>query len=156
MTSLPTFRRRCPARGFARLWALPLALLLGTPLGQAVTLIDYGAEWKLWRGKKTPSRPDYWAWTKADHDDSDWEIAPTPVFFGENVTGGTELEDMKSRYSSFFLRRKFDAPDPDTITSMTLRVKVDDGFVAYFNGAEVARQKDPQPPGLLGLDQGGP
>ena len=139
MTSLPTFRRRCPARGFARLWALPLALLLGTPLGQAVTLIDYGAEWKLWRGKKTPSRPDYWAWTKADHDDSDWEIAPTPVFFGENVTGGTELEDMKSRYISFFLRCKFDAPDPDTVTSMTLRAKVDDGFVAYINGAEVAR-----------------
>jgi len=139
MTSMPAFRRRCPARGFARLWLLPLALLLAAPLGQAVTLLDYGATWKLWRGKKTPTRPDYWAWLKPDHDDSEWETAPTPVFYGENVNGGTELEDMKSRYNSFFLRRKFDAPDPDTITSMTLRAKVDDGFVAYINGTEVAR-----------------
>ncbi|MBT6661144.1 MAG: hypothetical protein HOB00_12755 [Verrucomicrobia bacterium] len=119
--------------------ALVLALLAAAPLGQAVTLFSYGADWKLWRGKKAPSRPDYWAWTKANHDDSDWEIAQTPVFYGEKVTGGTELEDMKSRYISFFLRRKFDCPDPDTITSMTLRTKVDDGFVAYINGTEVAR-----------------
>ncbi len=133
MTDLPAIFRRSLGP------ALALALLAAAPLGQAVTLFDYGADWKLWRGKKTPSRPDYWAWTKADHDDSDWETAPTPVFFGEKVTGGTELEDMKSRYNSFFLRRKFDAPDPDTITSMTLRAKVDDGFVAYINGTEVAR-----------------
>ena len=133
MTDLPAIFRRSLGP------ALALALLAAAPLGQAVTLFDYGADWKLWRGKKTPSRPDYWAWTKADHDDSDWETAPTPVFFGDKVTGGTELEDMKSRYNSFFLRRKFDAPDPDTVTSMTLRAKVDDGFVAYINGTEVAR-----------------
>ena len=132
-------RQRSSGPCFVRLWALPLALLLAAPLGQAVTLIDYGATWKMWRGNKTPTRPDYWAWLKPDHDDSEWETAPTPVFFGENVTGGTELDDMKSRYSSFFLRRKFDAPNPDTITSMTLRAKVDDGFVAYINGTEVAR-----------------
>ena len=118
---------------------LTLALLATAPLGQAVTLFDYGADWKLWRGKKPPSRPDYLAWANADHDDSKWETAPTPVFYGENVNGGTELEDMKSRYNSFFLRRKFVCQDRDAITSMTLRAKVDDGFVAYINGTEVAR-----------------
>mgnify|MGYP000442173934 CR=1 FL=1 len=87
MTDLPAIFRRSLGP------ALALALLAAAPLGQAVTLFDYGADWKLWRGKKTPSRPDYWAWTKADHDDSDWETASTPVFFGENVNGGTELED---------------------------------------------------------------
>ena len=116
-----------------------MALLAAAPLGQAVTFFDYGADWKLWRGKKTPSRPDYWAWANADHDDSKWETAPTPVFYGENVNGGTELEDMKSRYNSFFLRRKFICQERDAITSMTLRAKVDDGFVAYINGTEVAR-----------------
>ena len=151
MTDLPAIFRRSLGP------ALALALLAAAPLGQAVTLFDYGADWKLWRGKKTPSRPDYWAWTKADHDDSDWETAPTPVFFGEKVTGGTELEDMKSRYNSFFLRRKFDAPDPDTITSMTLRAKVDDGFVAYINGTEVARHnvETDKPKYTLGRLQGG-
>ncbi|HJN90731.1 MAG TPA: lamin tail domain-containing protein [Verrucomicrobiota bacterium] len=139
MTKVPVAIRHIPAPGPPSCLALALALLAASPLGQAVTLIDYGADWKLWRGKKTPSRPDYWAWTKAEHDDSDWESATLPVFFGEKVTDGTELEDMKSRYNSFFLRRKFDAPDPDTVTSMTLRAKVDDGFVAYINGTEVAR-----------------
>ncbi len=139
MTSSPENQNRCKPRIFLRAGLLLLALLFATPPSQAVTLINYESDWKLWRGRKTPSRPDYWAWTKAAHDDSDWETAPTPVFFGEKVTGGTELEDMKSRYNSFFLRRKFHAPDPDTITSMTLRAKVDDGFVAYINGTEVAR-----------------
>ena len=60
---------------FVRLWALPLALLLATPLGQAVTLIDYKSTWKMWRGNKTPTRPDYWAWLKPNHDDSEWELS---------------------------------------------------------------------------------
>ena len=124
---------------FARIGLFLLALLFSDSNGQAVTLIDYESDWKLWRGRKTPSRPDYSAWTKPNHDDSEWEIVPTPVFFGEKVTGGTELEDMKSRYNSFFLRHKFYIHDPATITSMTLRAKVDDGFVAYINGIEVAR-----------------
>jgi len=139
MTSPSANRDRCASRLFVRAGLWLLALFFAASAGQAVTLVDYGSDWKLWRGRKTPSRPDYWAWTKAAHDDTDWETAPTPVFFGEKVTGGTELEDMKSRYNSFFLRRKFYAPDPDTITSMILRAKVDDGFVAYINGIEVAR-----------------
>ena len=118
---------------------LALAFLAGLPLGQAVTLIDYESSWHLWRGQRAPSKPDYWAWNKPDFDDSGWETAVSPIFFGEKVKGGTELTDMKSKYNSFFVRKKFDSPDPEHITSATLRAKVDDGFVAYINGTEVAR-----------------
>ena len=118
---------------------LALAFLAGLPLGQAVTLIDYESSWHLWRGQRAPSKPDYWAWNKPDFDDSGWETAVSPIFFGEKVKGGTELTDMKSKYNSFFVRKKFDSPDPKHITSATLRAKVDDGFVAYINGTEVAR-----------------
>ena len=104
-----------------------------------MTLIDYESSWHLWRGQRAPSKPDYWAWNKPDFDDSGWETAVSPIFFGEKVKGGTELTDMKSKYNSFFVRKKFDSPDPEHITSATLRAKVDDGFVAYINGTEVAR-----------------
>ena len=117
---------------------LALAFLVGLPLGQAVTLIDYESSWNLWRGQRAPSKPDYWAWNKPDFDDSSWETAVSPIFFGEKVKGGTELTDMKSKYNSFFVRKKFESPDPEHITSATLRAKVDDGFVAYINGTEVA------------------
>ena len=80
------------------------------------------------------SKPDYWAWNKPDFDASGWETAVSPIFFGEKVDGGTELTDMKSKYNSFFVRKKFDSPDPENIISATLRTKVDDGFVAYING----------------------
>ena len=113
--------------------------LVGLPLGQAVTLIDYESSWQFWRGQRSPSKPDYWAWTKEDFDDSGWENAVTPIFYGEKVKGGTELTDMKSKYISFFVRKTFDCPDPKNITSATLRAKVDDGFVAYINSTEVAR-----------------
>ena len=122
-----------------QLFVLGMISLIGLPLGQAVTLFDYESSWKLWRGKTPPSRPDYLGWVKVDFDDSEWEIANTPVFFGEKVESGTELIDMKSKYNSFFLRQKFDCPNPENITSATFRAKADDGFVAYLNGTEVIR-----------------
>ena len=116
-----------------------MALVIGSPQGQAVTLFEYEASWKLWRGKRPPTKPDYLEWTKVNYDTSEWEIVDTPVFFGEKVETGTELTDMKNKYNSFFLRRKFDCPNPENITSAILRAKADDGFVAYINGTEVVR-----------------
>ena len=90
-----------------------MALVIGSPQGQAVTLFEYEASWKLWRGKRPPTKPDYLEWTKVTYDASEWEIVDTPVFFGEKVETGTELTDMKNKYNSFFLRRKFDCPNPE-------------------------------------------
>ena len=115
------------------------AVLAWLPLGQAVTLIDYKSSWQFWRGQSSPSKPDYSAWNKPDFDASGWETVFSPIFYGEKVEGGTELTDMKSGYNSFFVRKTFDCPDPENITSATLRTKIDDGFVAYINGIEVAR-----------------
>ena len=103
------------------MFLLGMTLFIGSSPGQAVTLFDYESSWKLWRGKTPPSRPNYMEWVKKDYDDLDWEDVKTPVFFGEKIEVGTELTDMRSKYNSFFLRQKFDCPNPENITSVTFR-----------------------------------
>jgi hypothetical protein len=50
--------------------------------------------------------------------------------------------------SSIYLRARFDlaAADIDGIEFMSLRVKYDDGFVAYLNGSLIAARNAPDPP----------
>ncbi len=48
--------------------------------------------------------------------------------------------------ASSFTRIPFDVVDPAGYSSLTLRMKYDDGFVAYLNGVEVARRQAPLNP----------
>ncbi|HTD65555.1 MAG TPA: lamin tail domain-containing protein, partial [Candidatus Limnocylindria bacterium] len=54
--------------------------------------------------------------------------------------------EMLSRASSAYVRLPFDVPDPTAFSTLTLRVKYDDGFVAYLNGTEIARRNAPATP----------
>ena len=54
-----------------------------------------------------------------------------------------ELEDMFNRNGSAYIRYKFTIPDQETIDAieeLNLRIRYDDGFVAYLNGHEIERQ----------------
>jgi hypothetical protein len=48
--------------------------------------------------------------------------------------------------SSAYLRVPFNVSNPATLASLTLRMKYDDGFVAYLNGARVASRNAPAAP----------
>jgi len=50
---------------------------------------------------------------------------------------------MKGVNASLWTRIEFEAGDPATFDGLTLRMKYDDGFVAYLNGVEVARRYAP-------------
>ena len=54
--------------------------------------------------------------------------------------------DMLNRGSSAYVRLPFVVSDPARFSTLTLRVKYDDGFVAYLNGTEVARRNAPASP----------
>lgn len=45
--------------------------------------------------------------------------------------------------SSIYIRAHFDVHDARSVTELTLRMRYDDGFVAYLNGVEVARAQAP-------------
>ena len=56
-------------------------------------------------------------------------------------------EEMLGRNASAFLRMPFEAENPEALDTLTLKMKYDDGFVAYLNGTEVARRNVAGEPG---------
>jgi hypothetical protein len=56
----------------------------------------------------------------------------------------TDLEaQMKNTHPSAYVRIPFHVPDPSQLVALFLQVRYDDGFVAYLNGAEIARRNAP-------------
>jgi tetratricopeptide (TPR) repeat protein len=120
LPDLPTYR------------SIELAL---ASLDQAV-LVEKGATWKYWKGREAPS-PGL-EWTRVDFPDATWESGPSGFGYGDN-DDATVLDDMKDGYTSLYIRHTFEVPDPEAYERLLLSVKADDGFVAYVNGTEVAR-----------------
>lgn len=60
-------------------------------------------------------------------------------------------ERMHQRNASLYARFPFAVADPSALDRLALRVRYDDGFVAYLNGVEIARRNAPsyQAGGLL-------
>jgi len=93
-----------------------------------------------------PTGPVSDAWRGgAAFDDSDW-IAGTGGVGYERSTGYEQFFDidvqalMYGRSMSCYVRVPFAiADDPSALNYMSLKVRYDDGFVAYLNGVEIAR-----------------
>ncbi|NIP98894.1 MAG: hypothetical protein GWO24_38070, partial [Akkermansiaceae bacterium] len=45
-----------------------------------------------------------------------------------------------------FLRLPFELSDPDAVSGLSLRMRWNDGFVAYLNGTKVAADRNPAEP----------
>ena len=77
-------------------------------------------------------------------------LAEVKVF--EGVRGydhliATDLEaSMLGVRASAYVRAAFEVGDPAALGALTLRIRYDDGFVAYLNGREVARRNAPEGP----------
>lgn len=125
-------------------------VIWGWSLGGTVadSPIPPGASWQFFRGFSSPSDPGE-AWRRSDFEDGDWETGAEPFFYGEPLTG-TELPEMRGNYTSVYLRHTFEIANPAEFSAVTLKILSDDGFVAWINGAEVARYNVPG--GDLGPD----
>ncbi|MCH2060071.1 MAG: CotH kinase family protein [Verrucomicrobiales bacterium] len=92
------------------------------------------------------------SWQENGFDDSNWKSAPHPVGF-ESATGALQQvlvtdisSDMKGVNAGGYFRFPFQFDGNDrNVVSARLNVTVDDGYVAYLNGLEVARAYAPQP-----------
>ncbi len=87
-------------------------------------------------------------WTELGFDDGDWIAGSSGVGYEES-SGYEDLilldvgPDMFEKNGSAYIRLRFDVASVDDFDLLTLRMKYDDGFVAYLNGVEVARRNAP-------------
>ncbi|PYJ58957.1 MAG: hypothetical protein DME24_14455, partial [Verrucomicrobia bacterium] len=66
----------------------------------------------------------------------------TPVDFGPDIVTDVRTK-MQTVNSSAFIRIPFAVANSADIAQLTLRLKYDDGFVAWLNGQEIARKNAP-------------
>ena len=97
-----------------------------------------GSSWRFFKGTAAPSAPDATAWRTSGFDDTAWLTGVASFYYGDPFSG-TLLDDMYGRYSTVFLRKRFDVFNPAEIQSLTLNAACDDGFICWINGKEVTR-----------------
>ena len=89
-------------------------------------------------------------WKNLVFDDGTWRAATTGIgyersggyetLFGSNADVEAETYNTNS---TVYIRIPFSVPSLDGLTKLTLRMKYDDGFIAYLNGAQVASGNPP-------------
>ena len=93
-------------------------------------------------------------WFEPEFDDNAWRSGSGGVGYerdrGYEAVIGEAFdfdEEMSEGLTSVYLRIPFDLEDPGVLVAgrkLVLRMKFDDGFVAYLNGVEVARSRAPE------------
>jgi hypothetical protein len=94
------------------------------------------------------------AWTARTFDDGAWTNGLTGVGYDRSASpvdyrDFIELDlgsNLYNRATSAYLRIPFAVDDPSFLRRLVLRMRYDDGFVAYLNGTEVARANAPATP----------
>ena len=109
-------------------------------------LVKAGDSWRYFKGTQAPPA----AWKDFVFDDSTWLQGPSGFGYGDD-DDATVLADMRQTatqpgYWTVYLRKEIQITNP-VINQLILSVDYDDGFVAYLNGVEVARDNvDGTPP----------
>jgi hypothetical protein len=112
-------------------------------------LVPGDAVWRYFPGTEAPS-PGF-EWAQGDFDDHTWKEGKSGFGYGDD-DDATVLKDMQNTYTTLYIRRSFDVPDPAAYEKVVLSVSFDDGFIAYLNGVEVGRSNVPEvSPGADGL-----
>ncbi len=90
-------------------------------------------------------------WLDVDFDDAGWPLKGATGVGYERSTGYGDLihldvSNMRGQNTSVYIRIEFEIADPSVFDTLTLRMKYDDGFVAYLNGDRVEGANDPESP----------
>jgi len=106
-------------------------------VGPQATFLPAGSVWNYRKGTSEASTPtDAWR-QQGFSDDASWLSGTAVIGFGDG-DDTTELLDMRSNYTSVFLRKEFNVPAP-LPNQLLVRVYYDDGAIVWINGVEVAR-----------------
>lgn len=89
-------------------------------------------------------------WKNIGYTDTSWLSGNTGVGYDKGSTYGSMISlSVSALYpgkSTCYIRIPFQVDDPNAFSLLTLRMKYDDGFVAYINGTNVASANVPTSP----------
>ena len=123
--------------------------------GGTANFVSKGSDWRYFTGHVEPSggvfdpaflpgidafQPD---WAKIGFDEGTWTDGDGPLGYDASADYqlGTDLDAMRYNQSVLYTRKRFhvDASQLASISTMTLTIDYDDGYVAFLNGTEIAR-----------------
>ncbi len=84
-------------------------------------------------------------WTLEDWDDTLWLSGTTAVGYDYPDWVGLDVSAMRNVNETVYIRVPFAVEDPSAIQTLKLRLRYEDGMIAYINGWEVARDNAPAP-----------
>jgi hypothetical protein len=117
----------------------PVSRMLVAPSASVRALVpSNGLLANTWRGGDEPFDDDEWlsGYMGVGYDATPATFDFTP-YIGLNVLG------MRNLNGSVYMRSSFSLNEPESVTSLILRMRYDDGFVAFLNGVEIARSGAP-------------
>lgn len=97
--------------------------------------------WKYKTGNSEASSP-VTAWRQLEFNDTAWTSTATSIGYGGNYGPTVTLSGMRYNYRSVYYRRPFTIAT-SLPTQLTLKLRYDDGYVAWINGVEVSRNNAP-------------
>jgi hypothetical protein len=112
----------------------------------APALVAAGSTWRYFKGTNAPMA----GWTTVADGALGASWASGPGGFGyADGDDATVLSDMRTVYTTIYIRQTFTVTEAYTTNlHALLNIDFDDGFVAYLDGVEVARQLVPGAPGV--------
>lgn len=89
------------------------------------------------------------SWYMSGFDDSSWAAGLSGVGYDQTGLYDSEIglpldATMPGANATAYIRAPFHVDDPAAIDQLTLRMKYDDGFVAYLNGQPIAAKNAPK------------
>ena len=83
------------------------------------------------------------AWTELTYDDSGWVDGKTGVGYDYSSLVALDVGAMRNINQTVYVRIRFEVDDVVAVDKLILRMKYEDGFIAYLNGFEIARANAP-------------
>jgi hypothetical protein len=116
----------------------------GAPATTLIAAASTGARYFI----PTNAAPDAATWTARTFDDTAWSSGQLGIGYERSPNDPTNysalihtsIDAAMTGRTSVYIRKPFNVASLDAVRDLTLRIKYDDGFVAYLNGVEIARR----------------
>ncbi|MCF8360147.1 MAG: CotH kinase family protein [Prolixibacteraceae bacterium] len=117
--------------------AKPGHRFLGWSEGNAVPLIEQGAEWKY----NDSGNDEGTDWSEPAYDDGDWDSGYAELGYGDGdeTTVVDYGGDADNKHITTYFRKKITIGQDCCVQKLAMKLKSDDGAVVYINGNEVLR-----------------